>query len=411
MLEKTEKDIILLDEVNSYSFCYFYSGVFDKKELETKLLELYTKKLGEGAEFSYKITQKNKENTWFASVGGRREALVPAKINLPGAYFSALVLAKKYKEEYLYVVVEESSSFLVFLCYKEPLYSTRIGKETLTLATDIGKAIAKMTEIFNKGKSEPVEVEKLVVYGSLSQEQLNSITAPAIKARIKEVSLDYSQYEAGVDLTLPEEKFEEKNKPEEIKELVAEKQRAAITTFAEIEEVPAEKNKNFGRSEKGRSRGRNNFVSVLLTALIFGACAFPVVKLLVKGLNFYSAKINANVATLEASSITVLPPALKGEIAARATFLNASSGFLGSSSGISKNLIDTTLFGNPKVKIIAFKIEAGIYILQAVVTSKKDWATYLAKIIASSKLISVTGPTKISTGESYELKIIPFPVF
>ena len=94
---KTEKDIILLDAADSYSFCYFYAGVFDKKDLGTKLLELYMKKFGEDAEFSYKITQKNKENTWFASVGCKGSVLVPGKINLPRAYFAALVLARKYK--------------------------------------------------------------------------------------------------------------------------------------------------------------------------------------------------------------------------------------------------------------------------------------------------------------------------
>lgn len=411
MTGKTEKDIILFDDTNSYSFCFCYSGVFDKKDIETKLSEFYTKKLGEGAEFSYKITQKNRENTWFASVGCKGKDIVPDKINLPRAYFSALAIAKKYKKEYLYVVVEESSSFMVFLCYKEPICSARISNKLLAISLDIGKDIAKMMEIFNKGKMAPVKVEKLVVYGSLSQEQINLIAPLAIKERIKENNIDYSLYEPEVDLTLTKEKFEEKNKSEEIERLAAEQGGEAINTAAEIEESLTEKNKNFGRREnKGRAK-RNYLIGTLLVALIFGACAFPVAKLLVKSLNFYSDKINANVATLKTSSITTLPAALSREVAGRTAALNAASGLLRYSSDIFENLVDATLFGNPKVKIRDFKIEAGIYILQVAVTSEKDLEAYLSKIIFSNKLILETAPIEISAGRSYELRIIPFPVF
>lgn len=411
MTGKTEKDIILFDDSNSYSFCYFYSGVFDKKDIETRLLELYTKKLGEDAKFSYKITQENKENTWFASVGCKGKDLVPDKINLPRAYFSALVIAKKYKEEYLYVVVEESSSFMVFLCYKEPIYSVRISNKLLAIASDIGKDITKMTEIFNKRKTEPVKVEKLVFYGSLPQEQINLIAAPAIKERIKEDKIDYSLYETKVDLTLTKEKFEEKNKPEEIKGIFAEKPEEAINTSTEIEEELAENNENFGGRESEGSAERNKLISTILAALIFGACAFSVAKLLVKGMNFYRDKINANAIILKTSLAPVLPPALKGEIVARTTFLNASSGLLNYRSDIFKNIIDTTLFGNPKVKIIDFKIEEGVYILQVAVTSEKDLEDYLAKIIFSDKLVLETAPTEISVGKRYELRVTPFLVF
>lgn len=411
MTGKTEKDIILFDDSNSYSFCYFYSGIFDKKDLETKLLELYTKKLGEDARFSYKTTQKNKENTWFASVGCKGRDLVPGKINLPKAYFSALVIARKYKEEYLYVVVEESSSFMVFLCYKEPIYSVRISDKLLAISSEIEKNITKMTEIFNKGKTEPVKVEKLAFYGSLSQEQINFIASPEIKERIKEDKIDYSLYNAGTDLVLTEEKFEEKNKPTEIKEIISDKPIAAINTFAGIEEGTTENNKKNIKRENKRSAGKNNLVSTLLAALILGACAFPIVRLLVRGMNFYIDKINANVTTLETSSITILPATLKGEIVAKTTFLNAYGGLLSYNSDIFKNLVDTTLFGNPKVKIIDFKIEEGIYILQIAVTSEKDLEAYLSKIIFSDKLVLEGAPKEILAGKSYELRIIPFPVF
>jgi hypothetical protein len=411
MTGKTEKDIILFDDSNSYSFCYFYSGVFDKKDIETKLLELYTKKLGEEAKFSYKITQENKENTWFASVGCKGKDLVPDKINLPRAYFAALVIAKKYKEEYLYVVVEESSSFMVFLCYKEPIYSVSISNKLLAIASDIGKDITKMTEIFNKGKTEPVKVEKLVFYGSLPLEQINLMGAPAIKEKIKEDKIDYSLYETERDLTLTKEKFEEKNKPEEIKVIFAEGLEAGINTSTGIDNGPTENNENFvGRGSEG-STERNKLISTILATLIFGACAFSVTKLLIKGMNFYRDKINANAAILKTSLAPVLPPALSVEIAARTKFLNASSGLLNYRSDIFKNTVDTTLFGNPKVKIIDFKIEEGVYVLQIAVTSEKDLEDYLSKIIFSNKLILEAAPTEISAGNRYELRVTPFLVF
>lgn len=412
MIEKTEKDIILLEDANSYSFCYFYSGTFDKKDIEAKLSELYKKKLGEDAKFSYKITQKNEANTWFASVGCKAKAMVPAKINLPRAYFSALVISRKYKEEYIYVVVEESSSLVIFLCHNEPLCSARINNKLLAISSEIGKDIDQMTEIFNKEKAVPVKVEKLVFYGSLSQEQINLIIAPAIKEKIKEASIDYALYDAEVDLTLTKEKAEEKIKPEGIKEVVSEPPDRWLTAVPEIEKenVPPAEKEAFVQREIPLKAERNKAISTILAALIFGACAFPGAKLFIKGMNFYRDKINANVEILKTSSITAPSVTLGEEITARTTLLTAASGLLNYSSDIFKNIIDTALFGDPKVRISGFKIEAGIYILEVTVASEKDLENYLAKIIFSNKLVLAGAPTEISAGKSYELRIIPFPV-
>jgi hypothetical protein len=421
MTEKAEKDIILFDDSNSYSFCYFYSGAFNQEDLELKLEELYTKKFGEDARFSYKTTQKTGDIVWFASVGCKGKDVVNNKINIPSSYFTASVIAKKYKDEYVFIVVEENTSLMVFLCYNEPIYSTKISNKILAISSGIGKEITKMSEIFTKLTWETTKIEKLIFYGSLPQEQIDLINSPSINKKIKETVIDPSLFDSPLNLALAKKsgRVESKEKTTELEtkkertgELKAGKQENPLNLMSalEIEIQPQEITRNSPFKEIKIDLGLKKMVAIVLFALILGASAFPGVNLFVRGMNSYKEKINVNIETLKNSKITELPESLKKEIIEKTTYLNSLDELANYEADILEDLIDKTLFRNSKVKINDFRVEEGVYILKLEVNTEKDLLDYLSGIIFSNKFVLTGAPIELLPEKSYELKIIPVPI-
>ena len=433
MDEKNGKEIILFDDSNSYSFCYFYSGVFDQKDLELKLSELYNKKFGENAKFSYKITQKTGNNTWFASIGCNGKDIVPNKTNFPFSYFVASIISKKYKDEYIYVIVEESSSFTVFLCYNEPIYSSKIGNKLLAISSGIGKEISKMSETYSNASGKKLEVDKIIFYGSLSQEQINLVSVPGINKKIKEDELDYSLFDSPLNLSASRHFVDsatliEKNKQSvqaPVTSKIESKEESEEEVEAEIDNKRPNSSLNFAAGPdveilespskikpikvKTGNLEFGKLISNILVALIIGATFFPLINLSIKSMDFYTTKINSNIEELKSSSISELPDSVLTEIKDKTLYLNSLAEIKDYNSDIVDNKIDKILFRDPLVSVKNFSVVNGVYDIKIEVNSEKDFLNYLSNLLFSNKFILSESPSEILPEKSYEIKVIPIP--